>query len=308
MVTTWEVEKILADSTESTDTKLVRALQQEGRASYQDLARDLGLPRAMVSARLRELLDNEIVRVVAAVDPAFLGQHVIAHVSVVASGPIRKIAAQLTGWPEAVLVSAVGGTHDLVAEIRVSTHDELHALLTRLREHPNVAYIDTLIYTRVVKGFFISQFSGDVSIDDVDRQLIEILQRDGRTSYRDLAAAVELSPTAVRTRVQRLLDARIIRISAVESRGAGGRQLSMGVGMNLSGANDDVLELLRGSSHVEFVAQTVGRFDAVATLAAQSPRDLLAQLEEIRSLPGVSRTDSWLHLEVAKEDYARRIS
>ena len=290
------------------DTKLVRALQKAGRASYQELARELGLPRATVSARLRELLDSHTVRVVAAVDPAFLGQHVIAHVSVVASGPVRHIAQRLAEWSEAVLVSAVGGTHDLIAEIRVATHDELHAVLTQLREHPNVAYIDTLVYTRVVKGLFISQYAGEVTIDGVDTQLIEILQQDGRTSYRELAAAVGLTPTAVRSRDQRLLDARIIRISAVESRGAGGRQLSMGVGMNLSGDNDAVLELLRSSSHVEFVAQTVGRFDAIATLAAQSPRDLLAQLEEIRSLPGVSRTDSWLHLEVVKEDNARRIS
>ncbi|MGM0931158.1 MAG: AsnC family protein [Actinomycetota bacterium] len=129
----------------------------------------------------------------------------IAHVSVVASGPVRQIAQRLAESPEAVLVSAVGGTHDLIAEIRVATHDELHAVLTQLREHPNVAYIDTLVYTRVVKGFFISQYAGEVSIDHVDTQLIEILQQDGRTSYRDLAAAVGLTPTAVRSRVQRLL-------------------------------------------------------------------------------------------------------
>ncbi|NJC21533.1 DNA-binding Lrp family transcriptional regulator [Arthrobacter pigmenti] len=297
----------MAETPEIIDTQLIRALQREGRASYQDLARELRLPRATVSARLRSLLENSTVRVVAAVDPAFLGQHVIAHVSVVASGPVGHIAGEIAHWSEAVLVSAIGGTHDLIAEIRVASHDELHALLTQLREHPNVAYIDTLIYTGVVKGFFISQYAGEVSIDDVDTQLIEILQKDGRASYRDLAAAVGLSPTAARTRVQRLLDARIIKISAVEARGAGGRQLSMGVGMNLAGDNDAVLDLLRRSSHVEFVAQTVGRFDAVATLAASSPRELLDQLEQIRSLPGVSRIDSWLHLEVVKEDYARRI-
>lgn len=41
----------------------------------------------------------------------------------------------------------------------------------------------------------------------------------------------------------------------------------MEIGMNLAGDSDAVLELLRSSSHVEFVAQTVGRFDAVATLS-----------------------------------------
>jgi hypothetical protein len=111
----------------------------------------------------------------------------------------------------------------------------------------------------------------------------------------------------VRTRVQRLLEARIIKISAVEARGAHGRQLSMGVGLYINGGHDEVIELLRASSDIEFAAETVGRFDAVATLVGQSPAALLDSLEELRGLPGIKRTVSWSHLDVLKEDYARRV-
>lgn len=298
----------MAEEPENIDARLVRALQRDGRATFQRLARDLNLTRAAVSERIRDLLETRTVRVVAAVDPAFLGQFVIAHVSITTSGPVGTVATRILDWPEAVLVSAVGGTHDLIAEVRVSSHQQLHSLLSRIRAHRDVAYIDTLIYTRVVKGLFISQYAGGTPIDDVDRTLIEILQHDGRTSYRDLAAAVDLSPTAARTRVQRLLDARIIRISAVEARGASGRQLSMGIGVNIAGDDTTVLERLHAHPNIEFLAQTVGRYDAVATLATQTPRDLLARLEDIRAMPGVTHTAGWLHLEVLKEDYARRIS
>ncbi|MDB5849075.1 MAG: ArsR family transcriptional regulator [Rhodoferax sp.] len=41
-------------------------------------------------------------------------------------------------------------------------------------------------------------------IDRLDRRILDVLQRDGRTSNLKLAEAVSLSPTAVLARVQRL--------------------------------------------------------------------------------------------------------
>lgn len=290
------------------DAQLVRALQHDGRATYQEMARSLDLPRAVVSSRLRDLLSSGTVRVVAAVDPGFLGQYVIAHVSIAASGPVQQLADHLKQIGEAVLVSAVGGSHALIAEVRVGSHDELYELLAWIRRQPGVASIETLIYTDVIKGLFISRYQGGATIDDVDIQLIEILQRDGRASYRDLAHDVGLSATAVRSRVQRLLDLRIIKISAVEARGAGGRQISMGIGVNLEGDDQEVVDLLNDSQNVEFIARTVGRFDLVATLASETPSGLLDQLEQLKSLGSVNHAEGWLHLEVIKEDYARRMA
>ena len=47
-------------------------------------------------------------------------------------------------------------------------------------------------------------------MDPIDRQLIDILQRDGRISNRDLARAVNLSPSACLARVRSLQDRGII--------------------------------------------------------------------------------------------------
>ena len=54
-----------------------------------------------------------------------------------------------------------------------------------------------------------------ISLDDIDRQLIDALQRDGRASYADLAELVGLSPAATRLRVQRLLDAGVVQVVGV---------------------------------------------------------------------------------------------
>ncbi|MDI6943623.1 Lrp/AsnC family transcriptional regulator [Microbacterium barkeri] len=289
------------------EADLVRALQEDGRASIHSLALRLGQSRAAVSTRLRAMLADGTVRVVAAVDPAFLGQHVLAHVSVRADGSVQPIAEHLRGLPETVLVSAVGGSHDLVTEVRVGSMATLHELLARIRGLGGVVDISTLIYSTVVKGFFVSDYQGDLVIDDIDMSLIEMLQRDGRMSYRALGEAVRLSPSAVTTRVQRLIAGGVIKISAVEARGLAHRQLSMGVGLNLSGEDDAVIDALREWRGVDFAARTLGRFDAVATLVEPTAGALYASLERLRTLPGVARMESWLHLAVLKEDYARTL-
>ena len=44
-----------------------------------------------------------------------------------------------------------------------------------------------------------------VTLDDIDKALVELLQGDGRLPYTKLAAEVGLSEAAVRQRVQRLI-------------------------------------------------------------------------------------------------------
>ncbi|AVL98479.1 MULTISPECIES: Lrp/AsnC family transcriptional regulator [Microbacterium] len=289
------------------DAELIRALQEDGRASILSLAERVGQSRAVVAARLRALLSDRTVRVVAAVDPVFLGQHVLAHVSIRTDGAVEVVAEHLRDMSETVLVSAVGGAHDIVTEVRVGSMSELHDLLARIRGSAGVLDINTIIYSTVIKGFFVSEYHGGVTLDGIDEALIEHLQSDGRMSFRALGEQVRLSPSAVATRVQRLIDAGVIKISAVEARGLAHRQLSMGVGMTLGDDDEAVIDELRRGRGVDFAARTLGRFDAVATLVEPSAGALYASLERLRALPGVTRIEAWLHLAVLKEDYARTL-
>ena len=51
----------------------------------------------------------------------------------------------------------------------------------------------------------------DISLNRVDRRLLEILQKDGRLSNLELASRVNLSPSACLRRVRALEDAGVIR-------------------------------------------------------------------------------------------------
>lgn len=290
------------------DAEIVRVLQDDGRASVQHISRLIGQPRAAVSARIDRLLKDGSVKVVAAVAPAVLGQRILAHVSIRTEGPSASVGEFLSARRETVLVSAVGGYYDLVTEVRCLSMDALRAFLAEVRSLEHTAELNVLQYVSIIRGFLVPKYLGGVSIDAIDVALVGLLQQDGRRSFRSLADRVQLSPSAVAARVNKLLRSGVIKISAVEVRGTARRRLSMGVGVIVRGPEQaalrDVIQELPG---VEFAALTVGRFDVVLTLVASSTAVLLENLERIRSAPGVVRTECWQHLSVLKEDYTRTL-
>ncbi|GAA4283328.1 hypothetical protein GCM10022261_08590 [Brevibacterium daeguense] len=297
----------MSDPLMTMDEALIAALRAEPRASVLSLSRTTGFPRAVVAERMKTLLEAQDLRIVAAVHPQFSGHEVIAHVSVAAKGPTQPIVDLVSARDECVLVSVVAGSYDFIMEVRVRTHRELHTMLAEVRSQPDVARIDTVIYSRVYKGYLEHEKLERIPIDDVDRQLLGRLQADGRAGWQELAAAVGLSPSAARARVHRMLEARIVQIVVVQRRGRFGNVLTCGVGLTLDEDAGAVLPSLSEESFVEFAVSTIGRFDAIMTVQATSPPALYDTLESLRARPEIARIESWTHLRSIKEDYTRRL-
>lgn len=290
------------------DEALIAALQEDGRASYSDLATRLGVPRTLVSQRLRGMLERGDIRIVAAADPAVLGEPTMAHVAIRVAGKLGGLVDRLVERSEVPLVSATSGAYDVVAELRARDHAGLYELLAWVRSFPEVSETTVLLYVDIRKGTFISRYAGGHQVDTLDAALIELMQQDGRMSYRRMAERVNLSQTAVRNRVRRLVEDRVVRVSAVIAHSERSGRLKVGVGLNLRGAGETVIEYLSGSSRVEFLSLALGRFDLIATLNSGDPAELFAHLEELKRMTEVLRMETWFHLRTFKEDYARPVS
>lgn len=285
------------------DAALIRALHAAPRASVSELAETVHETRATVSLRLRELIDSEAIRVTAAVNPGYLGLTVIAHISIACHTSITEVTEYARHRDEIVLVSAVSGQYHCVMEARVRTHEDLQHLLRDFRELPSVAKLSTLIYSRVLRGAIAHDTFSPVTVDRVDTRIIGLLRADGRASLRSLADTVSLSPSAVRMRLRRLLDSRVLKIGVVEASGRRGARMLMGVGIGIGAGGDGVADALRSDPAVDFAAESVGEFDAIATISGATSMALLEGVERLRQLPGVIRTATWTHLQTIKEDY-----
>ncbi|MBT2483875.1 MULTISPECIES: Lrp/AsnC family transcriptional regulator [unclassified Microbacterium] len=293
------------------DDRLIRALQSDGRASVYELARVLGTSRDLVSRRLSALLEGERLRVVAALTPRFAGLHVLIHGGVLVDGPAAPVAEQIADLPGTVFVSRVAGVYPIVFESRHSDADELHATLERIRTIPSVRQIRVNTYDALLKEFITASSTPDVgtsvALDGIDQELIAILQNDGRTSYRALSEAVRLSPSSTRARVQRLIRAGVIRISAINTGGLSRNRVAIGIGITLRGDATPVRDLLVRAPAIDLVARSHGTYDFIATAVGTASAGILALIEELRALPEIGSLETWAHLDIVKEDYTRTL-
>ena len=142
-------------------------------------------------------------------------------------------------------------------------------------------------------------------MDDVSKRLIEELQRDGRRSYAALAKTVGLSDAAVRQRVQRLIDSGVMQVVAVTDPLQVGFSRQAMVGVRADGDLVEVAAALGKIDEVDYVVITAGSFDILLELVCEDDDHLLRVLsEQVRVLPGVRDTETFVYLKLAKQTYA----
>jgi Lrp/AsnC family transcriptional regulator for asnA, asnC and gidA len=145
----------------------------------------------------------------------------------------------------------------------------------------------------------------DPILDDVNKLIIEQLQRDGRMSYAAMAKVVGLSEAAVRQRVQRLLDNGVMQIVAVTDPLTLGFARQVMVGLKVTGDMRPIADALSKIAEVDYVVICAGAYDLLAELVCTDDDHLLTLLnDQIRAIPGVTGTETFVYLKLAKQTYA----
>ena len=139
-------------------------------------------------------------------------------------------------------------------------------------------------------------------MDDTDRQLIGLLRNDGRASVASLAKALGVARGTVQNRMGRLAAEGVIvgytvrlkpdveeqRMRAFMTVAVEGNQV------------DAVIKALRGDPAVAALHSTNGRWDIVAELGADSLESFDEVLRSIRTIKGVSNSETSLLLSTHK--------
>ena len=141
-------------------------------------------------------------------------------------------------------------------------------------------------------------------LDEVSKAIIEQLQADGRRPYASIAAAVGLSEAAVRQRVARLVGSGVVQIVAVTDPLQVGFSRQAMIGISAEGNLTPVVDALVAMVEVDYVVLTAGSFDILAEVVCEDDDHLLTVLnEQIRSIPGVRATESFVYLKLSKQTY-----
>ena len=143
-----------------------------------------------------------------------------------------------------------------------------------------------------------------IGLDSISKAIIEQLQSDGRRAYARIASAVGLSEAAVRQRVARLIDAGVMQIVAVTNPLQLGFNRQAMIGIKAEGNLDSIVDALRAMSEVDYLVITAGSFDILVEVVCADDDHLLDLLNaQIRTIPGVRATETFVYLKLAKQTY-----
>jgi DNA-binding Lrp family transcriptional regulator len=127
---------MLPTGIDALDARLIRALCDIPRAGVMELARQLGVARGTVQARLDKLQQRGII---SGFDPDLdlraMGYEVLAFVSLeIAQGRLGDVGQHLREIPEVLEIHSVTGAGDLLCRVVARTNDHLQDVIGRILE------------------------------------------------------------------------------------------------------------------------------------------------------------------------------
>lgn len=135
------------------DQRIIEALQLDGRRPFTKLAAELGISEASVRQRVANLINNQVMQIVAITNPLKMGFSLACMISIRVSGErLLEAAREIAEFDEVIYLIVCTGNPDLLAEVVCQDNDHLLRFLTeKLYKVPGVLQTETHPYLRVVK-------------------------------------------------------------------------------------------------------------------------------------------------------------
>jgi Lrp/AsnC family transcriptional regulator for asnA, asnC and gidA len=138
---------------DSLDLAILKRLEEDGRRSFTDIARELDIAVSTVRNRLNAMLENGTVRIIPRVNPHHVGFSAPATISVsVEPARLEEAITEIAAFPEIGWLASVTGEYDLIVDIMCRDVAHLRRFLTeRLGKVPGVTRTATSVYLQIHK-------------------------------------------------------------------------------------------------------------------------------------------------------------
>jgi Lrp/AsnC family transcriptional regulator for asnA, asnC and gidA len=142
-------------------------------------------------------------------------------------------------------------------------------------------------------------------LDDIDRKIIALLQEDGRKTNLEIAGKIGKSEGTVRKRLQRLLQERIIEITAVTNPFRMGALVDALIGLRVDlDKLEEIGEQLVAMEEVRYCGYCAGTYDILVEALFSSNDELYHFLSKrLASIAGIRQTETFPVLKVPKYGY-----
>lgn len=306
------------DSLTDLDKRIVVALQANGRASWRTVAEAVGSSVATVSRRGQQLVADGVVTVAVVPSLASGGPFASFWVRInCAPGSAVRVAEALAASPDVRFCAVVAGEYDIVAEIVLrGSAPNYPRLLQGLQSVPGVqrwrsdytlhVYKVSFDWGRQLYGELLAPEEDELlpapvdepadcspqHFDDADRQILEVLQRDGRETFQRIAEVMGLNESSVRRRFERMRANRCVDVLTLVQSSALGMGAETLVQVTVTPSRlDAVAEELARYPFVRYLALMLDENSLLCELITPSAADLHAFMTG--PLSGLEGVEGW---------------
>jgi Lrp/AsnC family transcriptional regulator, regulator for asnA, asnC and gidA len=130
---------------------------------------------------------------------------------------------------------------------------------------------------------------GSIELDDLDKNILKLLQRDARLSFAELGRNLDIAETTVRFRVNRLVENGIItRFAALLDPEKVGLKVGGAILLKIDPAHlDEACKQLVSFNETQYLFRSTGEYDLVSMILARDMEHLNEVVKRTKMIAGV---------------------
>ena len=141
-------------------------------------------------------------------------------------------------------------------------------------------------------------------IDELDRGILKYISKDGRMSFTEIAAGLNVSEKTVRLRYKNLLDNGVMEVVGVVNPVALGIKSGAIIQLKVTPQSLNLaIEALREFREIRYITMTTGPYSLLAQIAVPGQDDITAVIQKINELPYITEMNTIIQLDVYKNTY-----
>ncbi len=294
----------------ATDKNIIRLLQQNGRASYAEIAQELEITPSTAAKRIRFLQDSETITIRGVLNPHKLGLYAGAVITLKID-PVkeREICNFLNRELFISTVLCTIGKFDIFCIIHTPGWQQLHSFIDdKLAALDGVLDYDCRLQAEVVKRIQLfgdkKRFEKTPELKQVDWEIIRQLCLDGRQSNSEIAEKLDLHVSTVSRKIQSLFQRNYLRILPQPNPEKFQYDSSAMVTANLARQHaKEVCEIISRYNEIALVIRTITRPQIIFGVHSSSNERTARLIQQFLSLPGIEKREILFRSKVIKTNY-----
>ena len=135
------------------DSRIINLLQKDGRLSNTEIAKKLGISESTVRTRLKRLIDDEFIQIVAVSNPFKLGFEIAGDLYIhVEMKKLDAVIAELKKIKELWYIVVTTGNTNLNAEFVVKSREDLNDLVyNKISKIDGIIHVESSVIMKFVK-------------------------------------------------------------------------------------------------------------------------------------------------------------